>query len=104
MLLRSPGHINGSTDAIPPWAPWLDTVDLAQATPGQLATLDEMSPTVRQSPCFLLLAHQPEIQLHRSVAFDAIMFASDAVALFAWANRLMLNLGEAVLSPGPSTI
>ena len=48
---------------------------LDAATPQQLAALDEMSPTARQSPYFLLLAHQPEILLHRSVAFNAIMFA-----------------------------
>ena len=201
VLLPSPLHINGFTDDIPPWAPWLETVDLAQATPQQLAALDEMSPTARQSPYFLLLAHQPEILLHRSVAFNAIMFAPGglsraerelgatvesrlngcvyctavhahrftqlarrndviaqvfqqpagagcgareqavvqfsarlglrphdlaaadvavlsavglapvevldlvhAVALFAWANRLMLNLGEAVLSPATPDI
>ena len=75
VLLPSPLRINGFTDDIPPWAPWLDTVDVAQATPAQLAALDEMSPTARQSPYFLLLAHQPEILLHRSVAFNAIMFA-----------------------------
>ena len=75
VLLPSPLRINGFTDDIPPWAPWLDTVDLARATPAQLSALDEMSPTARQSPYFLLLAHQPEILLHRSVAFNAIMFA-----------------------------
>lgn len=75
VLLPSPLRINGFTDDIPPWVPWLDTVDVDQATPEQLAALDEMSPTARQSPYFLLLAHQPDILLHRSVAFNAIMFA-----------------------------
>jgi uncharacterized peroxidase-related enzyme len=75
VLLPTPLRINGFTDETLPWLPWLDTVDLAQATPAQLAALDEMSPTARESPYFLLLAHQPEILLHRSVAFNAIMFA-----------------------------
>ena len=74
-LLPSPLRINGFTDETLEWAPWLDTVALDDATPQQLAALDEMSPTARQSPYFLLLAHQPEILLHRSVAFNAIMFA-----------------------------
>jgi len=74
-LLPSPLRINGFTDETLEWAPWLDTVALDAATPQQLAALDEMSPTARQSPYFLLLAHQPEILLHRSVAFNAIMFA-----------------------------
>ena len=74
-LLPSPLRIQGFTDETLPWLPWLDTVALDAATPEQLAALDEMSPTARQSPYFLLLAHQPEILLHRSVAFNAIMFA-----------------------------
>jgi uncharacterized peroxidase-related enzyme len=74
-LLPSPLRINGFTDESLPWAPWLETVQLEAATPEQLAALDAMSPTARQQPYFLLLAHQPEILLHRSVAFNAIMFA-----------------------------
>jgi len=34
-----------------------------------------MSPQARSSPYFLVLAHQPEILLQRSIAFNAIMFA-----------------------------
>ena len=74
-LAASPLRINGFTDESLPWLPWLPTVELDTATPEQLAALDEMSPTARQQPYFLLLAHQPEILLHRSVAFNAIMFA-----------------------------
>lgn len=75
LLAPSPLRINGFTDESLPWEPWLPTVQLEAATPEQLAALDEMSPTARQQPYFLLLAHQPEILLHRSVAFNAIMFA-----------------------------
>lgn len=92
VMLPSPLHINGFTDEIPPWMPWLDTVDLARATDEQLAALDEMSPTARQSPYFLLLAHQPEILLHRSVAFNAIMFAPGGL------SRAERELGAAVES------
>jgi len=74
-LAPSPLRINGFTDETLPWVPWLPTVELDAATPQQLAALDEMSPTARDQPYFLLLAHQPEILLHRSVAFNAIMFA-----------------------------
>lgn len=68
-------NINGFTNQELDWAAWLDPVRLDQATPEQLAALDEMSPTARQSAYFLLLAHQSEILLQRSIVFNAIMFA-----------------------------
>ncbi|HEY2256711.1 MAG TPA: peroxidase-related enzyme [Variovorax sp.] len=68
-------RIKGFTTEVLKWKPWLDTVNVDSATPAQLAALDEMSPQARSSPYFLLLAHQPEILLQRSVAFNAIMFA-----------------------------
>lgn len=70
-----PLHINGFTSATLGWAPWLPVVDITTATPEQLAALDAMNATARQSPYFLLLAHQPELLLQRSIAFNAIMFA-----------------------------
>ncbi|MFZ3118919.1 MAG: peroxidase-related enzyme [Variovorax sp.] len=68
-------NINGFTNQVLDWASWLETVKLEEATPEQIAALDEMSPTAKQSAYFLLLAHQPEILLQRSIAFNAIMFA-----------------------------
>lgn len=68
-------YINGFTNEVLDWESWLDTVKLQDATPEQIAALDEMSPTAKQSAYFLLLAHQPEILLQRSIAFNAIMFA-----------------------------
>jgi uncharacterized peroxidase-related enzyme len=68
-------RIQGFTTEVLRWQPWLDMVSVDSATPAQLAALDEMSPQARSSPYFLLLAHQPEILLQRSVDFNAIMFA-----------------------------
>ena len=51
--------INGFTTTTLGWLPWLPTVDVATATPEQLAALDAMNASARQSPYFLLLAHQP---------------------------------------------
>ncbi|MEO7953275.1 MAG: peroxidase-related enzyme [Polaromonas sp.] len=73
--MSAPIRINGFTNEVLDWAAWLDTVLLADASAEQIAALDEMSPQARQSAYFLLLAHQPEILLQRSVAFNAIMFA-----------------------------
>lgn len=67
--------IDGFTSATLDWAPWLPTVELDTATPAQLAALDAMNASARQSAYFRLLAHQPELLLQRSIAFNAIMFA-----------------------------
>lgn len=71
----APLHINGFTSATLGWQPWLPTVAPETATPAQLAALDAMNASARQSAYFLLLAHQPELLLQRSIAFNAIMFA-----------------------------
>ena len=68
-------NINGFTNKVLDWAAWLPPVKLEDATREQRAALDEMSPQAKTSAYFLLLAHQPEILLQRSIAFNAIMFA-----------------------------
>ena len=73
--MSTPIRIKGFTNEVLSWKPWLDPVVVATATTAQLAALDEMSPQARTSPYFLVLAHQPEMLLQRSIAFNAIMFA-----------------------------
>ena len=73
--MSTPIQINGFTNETLKWNAWLDTVVFATATPQQVAALEEMSPTAKESNYFLLLAHQPDMLLQRSVAFNAIMFA-----------------------------
>ena len=73
--MSPPIRINGFTNETLKWNAWLDTVVFATATPQQVAALEEMSPTAKESNYFLLLAHQPDMLLQRSVAFNAIMFA-----------------------------
>ena len=73
--MNTPIRINGFTNETLKWNAWLDTVVFATATPQQVAALAEMSPTAKESNYFLLLAHQPDMLLQRSVAFNAIMFA-----------------------------
>ena len=84
--------VNGFTTATLGWQPWLPTVVVDQATPEQLAALDAMNATARQSPYFLLLAHQPELLLQRSIAFNAIMFSPGGL------TRAERELGAAVES------
>ncbi len=73
--MSNPIRINGFTNETLKWNAWLDTVVFVTATPQQVAALEEMSPTAKESNYFLLLAHQPDMLLERSVAFNAIMFA-----------------------------
>ncbi|ROZ78783.1 peroxidase-related enzyme [Ramlibacter sp. WS9] len=68
-------RIKGFTNEVLEWAPWLEPVKPEAATPEQMAALEAMSPQAKSSAYFLLLAHQPEMLLQRSIAFNAIMFA-----------------------------
>jgi len=66
---------HGFTTEVLEWRAWLQTVDFANASPAQIAALEAMGPQAKQSTYFLLLAHQPEMLLQRSIALNAIMFA-----------------------------
>lgn len=57
------------------WSAWLDTVELASATPAQLAVLETSHPQAKTSDYYLLLVHEPEILAQRSGAFNSIMYA-----------------------------
>ena len=65
----------GFTSDVVGWRAWLPTVALQDASAEQIAALEAMSPTAKQSAYFLSLVHQSEILLQRSIAFNAIMFA-----------------------------
>ena len=71
----NPIRIQGFTNEVLDWRPWVEPVRLEDATPEQLAALEAMSPTAKDQAYFRLLAHQPEMLLQRSIAFNAIMFA-----------------------------
>ncbi|WP_116138298.1 peroxidase-related enzyme [Trinickia diaoshuihuensis] len=57
------------------WSAWLDTVALADASPGQTAVLEASHPQAKTSDYYLLLVHEPEILRQRSGAFNSIMYA-----------------------------
>ena len=57
------------------WTSWLDVVDLAAATPEQVAVLEESHPQAKASEYYRTLVHQPQILRQRSAAFNAIMYA-----------------------------
>ncbi len=66
---------HGFTNEVLDWRAWLDVVELDQATPEQMAVLDESHPKARVQDYYRFLVHQPEILRQRSTAFNAIMYA-----------------------------
>lgn len=66
---------HGFTSQTPGWSAWLDTVDLAHATPEQLRVLEASHPQAKVSDYYLLLVHEPEVLAERSGAFNSIMYA-----------------------------
>ncbi|WP_175651828.1 peroxidase-related enzyme [Pseudomonas sp. Marseille-P9899] len=65
----------GFTNASLIWKSWLPLVDKDTASSEQLSVLKESHPRALVSEYYLTLAHQPEILRHRSLAFNAIMYA-----------------------------
>lgn len=65
----------GFTNRVLGWDAWLDVVELADASPEQIAVLEESHPKAKVSDYYLFLVHQPEILRQRSAAFNAIMYA-----------------------------
>ena len=88
----APIRLNGFTNETLQWRSWLQPVDVAQATPEQLAVLDESHPQARTSDYYLTLVHQPRMLQHRSIAYNAIMYAAGGLP------RAERELGAMVVS------
>lgn len=56
------------------WHPWVETVELATATPEQIAVLEESHARAKISPYYLLLPHDVEILRQRARLFNAVMY------------------------------
>lgn len=83
---------NGFTNETLEWKAWLDVIDVAQATPEQIAILEESHPKAKSSDYYRFLAHQPEILRQRSTAYNAIMYAPGGLP------RAERELGATVVS------
>jgi uncharacterized peroxidase-related enzyme len=70
-----PVRVNGFTSETLEWKAWLPVLDLAAATPAQLAVLESSHPKAKVSDYYRLLAHQPRVLEERSIVFNAIMYA-----------------------------
>ena len=87
-VIRAHGFTNESLE----WKAWLDVVQLGQATPDQMAVLEESHPKAKTSDYYLFLVHQPDILRQRSNAFNAIMYAPGGM------SRAERELGSLVVS------
>jgi len=87
-IIKSHGFTNETLG----WKAWLDVVDVATATPEQIAVLEESHPQAKVSDYYLFLIHQPEILRQRSAAFNAIMYAPGGM------SRAERELGATVVS------
>ncbi len=64
----------GFTMATLGWTAWLEPLDLAAATPAQVAVLEESTPTAKTSPYYLLLVQDVDALRERSRLYNAIMY------------------------------
>jgi len=87
-VIKAHGFTNETLD----WKAWLDVVEVAHATPEQIAVLEESHPKAKVSDYYLFLVHQPEILRQRSAAFNAIMYAPGGL------SRAERELGATVVS------
>ncbi|MDB5895779.1 MAG: carboxymuconolactone decarboxylase [Rhodoferax sp.] len=87
-----PLRINGYTSETLEWKSWLPVVELAEATPAQIAVLEASHPKAKSSDYYRVLVHQPRILEERAVVFNAIMYAPGGL------SRADRELASAVVS------
>jgi uncharacterized peroxidase-related enzyme len=71
--------IHQFTATVPVWSPYVTPVELATATPEQLAAMKVTPSNTGVSPYVLTLAHDPESLKVRSPLFNLIMFGKDGL-------------------------
>lgn len=83
------------TTEIPRWQPYVQPVDLAQATPEQLRALKVTPSNTGVSDYVLVLAHDPESLTHRTPLFNAIMYGKGGLSR---AERELGAVGASVVN------
>ncbi|MBW5433829.1 peroxidase-related enzyme [Bradyrhizobium canariense] len=72
--------VHNFTSTIPTWSPYVTPVELASATPEQLAAMKVTPSNKGVSPYVLTLAHDPESLAVRSPLFNLIMYGKDGLS------------------------
>lgn len=71
--------VHAFTTTVPVWSPYVAPVELASATPEQLAAMKVTPSNKGVSPYVLTLAHDPESLAVRSPLFNLIMYGKDGL-------------------------
>lgn len=74
-----PEKIGFTTDELD-WASWLVPVEIDEATPEQIAVLEESNSRAKTSQYYLTLVHDTEVLRQRSRLFNAVMYGRDGLS------------------------
>lgn len=87
--------VENFTTQVPVWSPYIKPVELASATPEQLAAMQVTPSNKGVSPYVLTLAHDPESLAVRSPLFNQIMYGKDGLSS---AERELGAVGASVVN------
>ncbi len=87
--------VHDFTTTVPVWVPYVTPVELASATPEQLAAMQVTPSNKGVSPYVLTLAHDPESLAVRSPLFNQIMYGKDGLS---GAERELGAVGASVVN------
>lgn len=87
--------VQSFTTKVPVWSPYITPVDLAKATPEQMAAMQVTPSNKGVSPYVLTLAHDPESLAVRSPLFNQIMYGKDGLTS---AERELGAVGASVVN------
>ncbi len=87
--------IHSFTAKVPTWSPYVAPVELATATPAQLAAMKVTPSNTGASPYVRTLAHDPESLEVRSPLFNLIMYGKDGLPA---AERELGAIGASIVN------
>ncbi len=87
--------VHAFTSTVPVWSPYVTPVDLASATPEQMAAMQVTPSNKGVSKYVLTLAHDPESLAVRSPLFNLIMYGKDGLSS---AERELGAVGASVVN------
>ncbi len=93
--MNAPASFPKFTTEVLDWAAWIAPVDIATASPDQIAVLEESGAHAKTSQYYHLLLHDAPALRQRSLLFNAIMYAPSGLAR---ADRELSAAVESILN------